>query len=105
MCQIVKYIEKRDENGFEKVPNGDISPPNLNSTVTLAFDCRFHSKFFAPKTALDIVRIKETFPGTCPRMLRSKTGCKTQLISRKEQKTYCVPPFAILKIPRGAEVH
>jgi hypothetical protein len=37
-------------------------------------------------------------------MLRSKTGCKTELISRKERKTYFFPPFAISQNPQGSEV-
>jgi hypothetical protein len=32
---------------------------------------------FTPKAALGTVRIMETLPGTCPRKLRPKTGCKT----------------------------
>jgi hypothetical protein len=59
---------------------------------------------FTPKTALGTVRIRETLPGTCPRMLRSETGCKTEIISRKERKTYFLPPFAISQNSQGSEV-
>jgi hypothetical protein len=59
---------------------------------------------FTPKTALGTVRIRETLPGTCPRMLRSKTGFKTELISRKERKTYFLPSFAISPNSQGSEV-
>jgi hypothetical protein len=37
-------------------------------------------------------------------MLRSKTKCKTELISRKERKTYFLPPFAISQNSQGSEV-
>jgi hypothetical protein len=37
-------------------------------------------------------------------MLRSKTGYKTELISRKERKTDFLPPFAISQNSEGSEV-
>jgi hypothetical protein len=35
--------------------------------------------------------------------LRSKTGCKTVLISINERKTHCMPPFAISQISQGSK--
>jgi hypothetical protein len=58
---------------------------------------------FTQKTALGTVRITKTLPDTCPQMLRSKTGCKTVLISRNERKTHCMPSFAISQISQGSK--
>jgi hypothetical protein len=93
MCQTFKYSEKTDENGTEKVTNKDYS---IRSQISL--------QAFTPNTALGTVRKWETLPSTCPQMLRSKKGCKTELISRKERKTYSVSPFASSQNSQGSGV-